>query len=142
VGLWLLAACPSPGHAGYRPHFSTTINHQRASLSSFIMFGERKGMMTGIVAPHLRKPPVEYLAEQLQNVCNGMAHGDWWSTQVGSLTDSRGIINDDDAKVLLHLSNINMLWDLGLKKVKHPLSEADQEAERTRMMDAIFKQIQ
>jgi hypothetical protein len=35
-----------------------------------------------------------------------------------------------------------MLWDLGLKKVKHPLSEPDQEAERTRMMDAIFKQIQ
>jgi hypothetical protein len=111
------------------------------SLSSFVMLGERKATMTGIVSPQLRKAPsyVEYLREQLQKVCTGMANGDWWSTQVGSLSDSQGIISADDGKVFLYLSNINMLWDLGLKEIKHPLSEADQEVERTRMMEAMFK---
>jgi hypothetical protein len=109
-------------------------------LSSFIMFGERKGMMTGIVAPHLRKPSLEYLAEQLGKVCDGMQNGDWWSTQIGSLAKSQGMISGSDADVLLYLSNVNMLWNLGLKKIEHPLSEADKEEERARFMDTILKQ--
>jgi hypothetical protein len=107
-------------------------------LSSFIMFGERKGMMTAITAPQLRRPSVDFLAEQLRRVCDGMANGDYWTTQIGSLTNSQGIIGDSDANVSLYLSNIKMLWHLGLKKIVHPLSEADQEAERARFLESIF----
>jgi hypothetical protein len=108
-------------------------------LWPFIMFGERKGMMTAITPPWLRKPSVEHLAGELRKVCNGMAHGDWWSAEVGALASPLGIINDDNAKVKLYLSSVNMLWNLGLKKIKPPLSEADQEARRARMMDAILE---
>lgn len=111
-------------------------------LSSFTFFGERKATMTGIVAPELLKTPsyVGYLKDELQKACTGMANGDWWSTNVGFLPDYQGIINDDDAKVFLYLSNVNMLWNLGLKKIKHPLSEEAQAAEHARMMETIFKQ--
>jgi hypothetical protein len=111
-------------------------------LSSFIMFGERKGTMTGIVPVHVRPVPshIEYLKVQLQKACTGMANGDWWSTEVATLSNSEGLINDDDGKVFHYLSNVNMLWDLGLKKITHPLSEEDQAAEQARLMDAILKQ--
>jgi hypothetical protein len=111
-------------------------------LSSFTIFGERKATMTGIVAPELVKNPsyVEYLKEELQKACTGMANGDWWSTHAGFLSDQQNIINADVANVSLYLSNIDMLWGLGLKKIKHPLSEEDQEAERAQMLETIFEQ--
>lgn len=108
-------------------------------LSNFAMFGERKGFMTGIVSP-LSVAPAAHLSERLQHVCNEMANGDYWTTEVGSLANPCGLISDDDANVALYLRNINMLWHLGLKKIQHPLSPAAEESERAKWMDRMFKQ--
>ncbi|KRQ14238.1 hypothetical protein [Bradyrhizobium manausense] len=108
-------------------------------LSNFVMFGERKGSMTGIISP-FSVASTAYLSKRLQDVCNDMANGDFWTTEIGSFANPSGIISDNDANVALYLANINMLWHLGLKKIDHPISQAAQEAQRTQWMERIMKQ--
>jgi len=111
-------------------------------LPSFTMFGERKGALTAIASPQLIKSPsyCSFLTEELQKACDKMANGDWWSTEIGWLNDPHGIVNDEEADVSLYLRTLNMLWGLGLKKIVHPISDAEREAEQQRFMDKILKQ--
>jgi len=101
-------------------------------LSSFLVFGERKGMLAALIPEKLSKNKIYrgFLCEQLQKACTDMVHGDWWSTAIGEMASPAGIINAHDHEIALYLSNINMLWGLGIKTIKHPPSVEAQEAER------------
>lgn len=103
-----------------------------AGLLSPIQFiGERKGTLTVIVAANFYFggiPDIEIYKKQLQTICDGAAHGDYWPVEVGMFdrsphfaptephqTDVCGIINDKKHRVVTYLRNIDSLWHLGTK---------------------------
>jgi hypothetical protein len=97
-------------------------------LPHFLMFGERKGGLTAIVANGVSNCPV--LQSRLNEITDLLDIGDSWPSQVVGLQDSGNlIISDDDDKVSLYLSNLMMLWELGLKAAKYdgPRADADDE---------------
>jgi hypothetical protein len=80
------------------------------------MIGERKGTLHAIACESVRKDWIflEGLEKQLHNVAQSMK-GDPWSSSLCTLASlTRGIIDDDEDKVRLYLSNLKMLWRLGV----------------------------
>jgi hypothetical protein len=86
-------------------------------LPFFPFIGERKAMLTGLAfsdSEILRS----FAATQLQEICNDI-YNDCWVSEVGVFDQPSGIIASGHENVLLYLSNIKMLWNLGLKEVTY-----------------------
>jgi hypothetical protein len=90
--------------------------YRSRDLPSFIMFGERKGMFFGLVAPRFTHGHIAAGENALQGACQDV-YGDDWTSHLGSKHDSSGIIDDDQKNVALYLGTINMLWKLGMKEI-------------------------
>lgn len=79
----------------------------------FLMFGERKGGFSAIATAD--SPQRSLLQERVNEITQQLAIGDSWHTMIGTLDDPGAIISEKDERVTLYLSNIMMLWRLGLK---------------------------
>jgi hypothetical protein len=87
-------------------------------LHHFLMFGERKGCFTAIAAASF--PPHPHLQSQLNEITQRLDIEDSWPSYVVGLKDPRNpIISASDDKVSLYLSNLMMLWELGLKPAQY-----------------------
>ena len=99
-------------------------------LPSFIIFGERKGILTAILSEKIRQTPIidareKTLSEIVQSVGN-----DVWTSYVSDTTGRpNAIISDSDDKVDLYLRNIQMLWSLGSKKATAAVRDANLSAD-------------
>jgi hypothetical protein len=60
-------------------------------------------------------PQRSLLQERLNEITQQLAIGDSWHTMIGTLDDPGAIISEKDERVTLYLSNIMMLWRLGVK---------------------------
>lgn len=82
-------------------------------LPRFVMFGERKGSLTAVLADGSRAHALE---AALNTVTQHLDSGDEWPARVVELENAAGLIIDDSAeRTSLYLRNIVMLWNLGLK---------------------------
>jgi hypothetical protein len=90
-------------------------------LSAILMIGERKGTLHAIVSESVQddwRGQFKYLEGKLHDVAQNM-EGDPWSSSLRMLANpDRTIIDDDEEKVRLYLSNLKMLWRLGVLKIK------------------------
>jgi hypothetical protein len=103
--------------------------YRKGFLSSFLMFGERKGSFTAILSNYARPkiapmPGTEdarlpLLKTEVSAICQAL--NDPWPSEVidrrrvALLDGSNPIISDEDHKVNLYLDNLQMLWQLGTK---------------------------
>lgn len=97
-----------------------------ANLLSPVLFaGERKGVLTLLVAPELAKEPT-YLSEfehSLSRILNAPTHGDFWTADIGvfdrkfrqSTMDVKHLVHAPALRVRTYVRNIDSLWSLGLK---------------------------
>jgi hypothetical protein len=86
--------------------------YRRSLLSSFLMFGESKGVFTA-VHQNLRTARRLFLGIELKAICQSLK--DPWSFAARSRKDWSTIISDDEARVDLYLRNLEMLWQLGIE---------------------------
>lgn len=99
-------------------------------LHHFLMFGERKGGFTAIAADDA--PRRALLQSRLDAITQHLAIGDSWPSQVVGLNDpGNPIISASDPKVSLYLSNLIMLWELGLKPSKYEIPRMSAEIANT-----------
>src|SRR5713226_167389 len=85
-------------------------------LGSILMIGERKGTLNAIVSEDVQDPKLlSSLEEKLSAVARKMQDDPWSSSLRMLNSPNHEIIDDDDAKVSLYLSNLTMLWQLGVK---------------------------
>jgi hypothetical protein len=88
-------------------------------LSAILMIGERKGTLHAIVSENVQQDwegdqHFKYLETKLHDVAQSM-EGDPWSSSLRRFASpGREIIDDDEEKVRLYLSNLKMLWRLGV----------------------------
>jgi Bacterial RNA polymerase, alpha chain C terminal domain len=86
--------------------------YRRGLLSSFLMFGERKGFFTAV---HDDFDPsgtrATFCQKEISTICQSLS--DPWPSEVVSVESPMNpIISDDHQKVSLYLKNLNMLWQL------------------------------
>jgi hypothetical protein len=93
--------------------------YRSGGLSSFIMFGARKGGFYGVLAPVLEMTTSENLAAQTAKSCQSI-NGDWWQSQLVELDRPGSIILAEVGNVVQYLDTIDMLWRLGLKTIIEP----------------------
>lgn len=100
-----------------------------AGLLSPIQFiGERKGMLTVIVAAKFyfahSKSNLDTYIRQLNEISENPRHGDSWPTEVGMFdrspgslhqTELHGLIAAEEHRVITYLRNIDSLWGLGTR---------------------------
>jgi len=87
-------------------------------LPHFLMFGERKGILTTILADDLSQPTILAALDcRLNEITRHLGTGDSWLAQASRLDHcpQNPIIADSSEKVSLYLNNLMMLWELGLK---------------------------
>lgn len=86
-------------------------------LSRFLVFGERKGGFTAVLANDIHEETqLSALEAGLNTVTEHLDNGDTWSTHVVSLESAGGSIIDAAAeKANLYLRSLAMLWELGVK---------------------------
>ncbi|MBL4691987.1 MAG: hypothetical protein JKY92_01490 [Magnetovibrio sp.] len=91
-------------------------------LSKFIMFGERKAFFTAVISNFWNGLATDKeMNENIQWIAKNTADGDHFNAELISQDDiGGGIIADNNEKVTLYLSNINMLWKLGGKIIPSP----------------------
>jgi hypothetical protein len=92
-------------------------------LSAIVMIGERKGTLHAIASENVQNNHVfrhlEYLERRLHDVAQSM-EGDPWSSSLRTFADpGRTIIDDDEERVRLYLSNLKMLWRLGVLRIRY-----------------------
>ena len=93
--------------------------HTRGLLSPVRYIGERKGMLTVLLAPDVvnnwELKTLERYCNNVSNVCN--SPGNNWSSTVCSVDtlEEHSIIQAGTEHVTTYLKNINILWDLGIK---------------------------
>lgn len=100
-------------------------------LPHFLMFGERKGTFTGLLANPVTEPLLQSaLDRRLNDITQHLGHGDSWVAQAFGLDypPEHPIIGDEGKKVRLYLSNLIMLWELGLKTARTAQIEALKES--------------
>ncbi len=95
--------------------------YRRGFLSSFLMFGERKGFFTAILSdkargrlmrPGAKDEHTALLKTEINAICQSL--NDPWPSEIVDLRgESNPIISDEDEKVRLYLKNLQMLWQLG-----------------------------
>jgi hypothetical protein len=85
-------------------------------LGSILMIGERQGMLNAIVSEHVQDPKLlSSLEDKLRAVAKKM-EGDPWSSSLCRLEGpNHEIIDDLDHRVSLYLTNLKMLWRLGVR---------------------------
>jgi len=90
-------------------------------LASFLFFGERKGSFTAILAEEVRDADRRsFLAARLEKIAEAI-ETDSWVAYVSSFGNpDNPIISDAADRVELYLSNLKMLWSLGLKAPPGP----------------------
>jgi hypothetical protein len=93
--------------------------YRSGDLSSFIMFGERKGMFFCRVAPRFNGVRLPAAEKAVAAACENVG-GDHWTGHISFVERGGGIINDDERSVELYLNTIKMLWTLGLKDIVEP----------------------
>jgi hypothetical protein len=95
--------------------------YRSGDLSSFIMFGERKGMFFCQVAPRFNGVRLPVAEKAVAAACVDVG-GDYWTSHISFGQHNAGgfIINADDRSVGLYLDTIKMLWKLGLKDIVEP----------------------
>jgi hypothetical protein len=88
--------------------------------------GERKGFLTVIVAAkfyfHHDESVIKNYTSNINRIANDLEF-DHWQAEVGIFdripeshqNDPRGIIADDNHKIMLYIRNIDSLWNLGTK---------------------------
>jgi len=91
--------------------------YRRGLLSSFLIFGERKGSFTAILSDDVhRKSPTDRLAvlkNEVNEICQSLE--DPWPSEVLNLrSEGNPIIQAESKKVHLYLENLKMLWQLGI----------------------------
>lgn len=100
-----------------------------AGLLSPVQFiGERKGVLTALIAARFRFSGVEeeyndYML-RVEKICDSV-HGDHWPVEIGMFdrspgwpphqTEVGGLIAADDEKVITYLRNIDNIWRLGTR---------------------------
>lgn len=108
-----------------------------AGLLSPIQFiGERKGMLTVIVAAKFyfygSEADTESYKQQLQEVCKNPSHGDEWPIELGMFdrspgsphqTELHGLIMASEHRVTTYIRNIDSLWSLGTKAFRPKTSD-------------------
>ena len=93
--------------------------YHREMLSSFLIFGERKGIFTaiyngaGLLGPQRRI----FLLAHIDEICQSL-NDPWPSDAVTLESPKNPIIDDEDEKVGLYLRNLTMLWQLGTKPIR------------------------
>ena len=105
-----------------------------AGLLSPIQFiGERKGMLTVMVAARFRfavsEADFKTYTNAIQEICKSV-DGDYWSVDVGMFdrspcwpphqTDIQGLISDNEYRVVTYLRTIDILWNLGTREYVRP----------------------
>jgi hypothetical protein len=94
--------------------------YRSGDLSSFIMFGERKGMLFCQVAGRFNGERLPEAKEALEAACTDIG-GDYWSSHISfGQRGGGGIIDDSERDVELYLNTVKMLWKLGVKEIKEP----------------------
>jgi hypothetical protein len=94
-------------------------------LRHFAMFGERKGMFSAVLNSKnniFTGGQCDELHNQLTKISEDSGTGDIWSATIMSdiyNAANNGIIADRVEIVQAYLNNINVLWDLGEKNIKH-----------------------
>ena len=100
-------------------------------LPSFLMFGERKGVFTGVLTdPAIQPAHHSVLDRQLNEITQHLDSGDAWLAQAFGLDwpPQNPIISDASAeKVSMYLKTLMMLWELGLKPAKREAVQAAQQ---------------
>jgi hypothetical protein len=92
--------------------------YRSGDLSSFIIYGERKGTLFCCAAPRLNGVHLPAAEGAVALACRDVG-GDQWSGHISfSERGGGGIINDDERSVGLYLDTIKMLWRLGLKEIE------------------------
>lgn len=105
--------------------------YMKSLLSPVQFIGERKGMLTVIVAAKFYYGVDEASLTSYKRAIEKEAsevNGDSWSVELGMFdrsetdhqTDVAGIINDREFKVKTYLRNIDFLWNLGLRDYVPP----------------------
>jgi hypothetical protein len=91
--------------------------YQAGFLGSILMIGEQKGTLNAIVSEHVKDPKLmSFLEEKLRAVGQKMKD-DPWSSSLRTLdSPDHKIIDDENAKVSLYLTNLKMLWRLGVAR--------------------------
>jgi hypothetical protein len=87
-------------------------------LPNFLMFGERKGILTAVLADGITEPKrLIDLDTQLNGITKHLLAQDSWVAQAFPLDHypHNPIIDGSSENVKLYLSNLKMLWELGLK---------------------------
>jgi hypothetical protein len=132
--------------------------YRRGLLSSFVMFGERKGCFTAILSEKARGKLFSradergsLLTREVHAICQSL--DDPWASQVVAADSAENsIINDNDAKVKVYLQNLQMLWRLGMAEARRKLTVNDDgnlpgwttdpwEADRGTILDSQFRKI-
>lgn len=94
--------------------------YRSGDLSSFIMFGERKGMFFCNVAPRFNGVRLPVAERAVAAACDNV-DGDHWPINISfGQPGGGGIISASERSVELYLDTINMLWNLGLKDIVEP----------------------
>ena len=85
-------------------------------MGSILIIGERKGTLNAIASGHIQDPKLlDTIEDKLRSIAQKMDR-DPWSSSVRTLdSPSHEIIDDRHDRVSLYLSNLKMLWQLGVK---------------------------
>jgi len=99
-------------------------------LPSFLIFGERKGIFTAILANEVKdENRISLLKEKVHTITSPLRDGDSWTSSLGTLKDTDGIINDAKENVSLYIANIAMLWQLGTKEIPQEQGQVPSQKE-------------
>ena len=95
--------------------------YRTGDLSSFIIFGERKGMLFCHVAGRFNGLRLPSAQAAVAAACTNIV-GDYWTNEISfaGMDRGRGIISADERSVGLYLETIKMLWRPGLKEIIEP----------------------
>jgi hypothetical protein len=94
--------------------------YRSGNLSSFTVFGERKGMLFCEVAPNFNGERLPAAEEAVAAVCENVGGDDWTGHISFGQRAGHGIVDADEHSAKLYLDTINMLWKLGLKDIVEP----------------------
>lgn len=99
--------------------------YHKGLLPKFIIFGERKGTFTALMADSLMdvlsKPDIMILDREISYISqHENDSGDSWPATITNVSSKNNeIIADTTEKVSLYLSNLIMLWGLGIKDIDY-----------------------
>ena len=114
--------------------------HRCGLLPCFLMFGERKGTFTAVLANDIHDQFLcSVLQDRLNKITQRLDTGDAWPARVVSLESPDNSIIDASAdKATLYLNNLAMLWELGAKPA---IEETLFNSDETLFNSAVLKKV-